>query len=81
MGGMPLVPETKMADAHKQSVSGNHWPGEPRDQCLKLRPPLNFAPRFLELSPRHVFSINTSSSKTLPLFHNFTCRANTLSPV
>ena len=38
MGGMPLVPETKMADACKYSVSGNHWPGEPRDQCLKLRP-------------------------------------------
>ena len=44
---MPLVPETKMADAHKQSVSGNHWLGEPRDQCLKLRPHLNFVPRFL----------------------------------
>ena len=43
---MPLVPETKMADAHKQSVTGNHWPGEPRGQCLKLRPHLNFIPRF-----------------------------------
>ena len=43
---MPLVPTTKMADAHKYSVSGNHWPGEPRDQCLKLRPHLNFVPRF-----------------------------------
>ena len=78
---MPLVSETKMADVHKQSVSGNHWPGEPRDQCLKLRPHLNFVPRFLEPIPRHVFSINTSSTNTLPLFHVFTCRANTLSPV
>ena len=81
MGGMPLVPETKMADAHKYSISGNHWPGEPRDQCLKLRPHLNSVPRFLEPTPRYVFSINTSSSNTLLLFHIFTCRANTLSPV
>ena len=81
MGGMPLVSETKMADARKYSVSVNYWPGEPRDQCLKLRPHLNFVPRFLEPIPRHVFSINTSSSNTLPLFHIFTCRANTLSPV
>ena len=78
---MPLVPKTKMANAHKQLVSGNHWPGEPRDQCLKLRPHLNFVPRFLESTPRHVFSINTSSSNTLSLFHIFTCRTNTLSPV
>ena len=41
---MPLVPETKMADTRKHSVSGNHWPGEPRGQCLKLRPHLNFVP-------------------------------------
>ena len=81
MGCMPLVPETKMADTHKQSVSGNHWPGEPRDQCLKLRPHLNFVLRFLEPTPRHVFSINTSSSNTLALFHIFTCRATTLSSV
>ena len=37
---MQLVPETKMADARKYSVSGNHWPGEPRGQCLKLHPHL-----------------------------------------
>ena len=30
MDVMLLVPETKMADARKQSVSGTHWPGEPR---------------------------------------------------
>ena len=78
---MPLVPETKMADARKYSVSGNHWPGEPPDQCLKLRPRLNFVLRFLEPTPRHVFSINTSSSNTLSLFLIFSCRANTLSPV
>ena len=40
---MPLVPTTKMADAHKYSVSGNHWPGEPRDlrkttSAFKFRP-------------------------------------------
>ena len=81
MGDMPLVPETKMTDAHKYLVSGNHWPGESRNQCLKLRPHLNFDPRFLGPIPRHVFSINTSSSNTLSLFHIFTCRANTLSPV
>ena len=46
MGGMPLVPETKMTEARKYSVAGNHRPGEPHDQCLKLRPHLNFVPRF-----------------------------------
>ena len=66
---MPLVHETKMADARKYSVSGNHWPGEPRGQCLKLRPHLNFVPRFLEPTTWQVFSINTSSSNSLPLFH------------
>ena len=75
LGGMPLVPTTKMADAHKYSVSGNHWPGKPRD-LLK-----NYVPRFLESIPRHVFSINTSSSNTLSLFPNFYCSANTLSQV
>ena len=78
---MPLVPTTKMADARKYSVSGNHWPGEPRDQCLKSRPHLNFVPRFLEPIPRHVFSINTSSSNILPRFPNFYCSANIPSPV
>ena len=48
--------------------------------CLKLRPRLNFVPRFLEPIPRHVFSINTSSSNTLSLFPNFHCSADTLSP-
>ena len=78
---MPLVPTTKTANASKYSVSGNYWAGEPHDQCLKLRPYLNFVTRFLEPIPRHVFSINTLSSNTLPLFPNFYCSANTLSPV
>ena len=43
---MPLVPETKMADARKQSVSGTHWPGELRDPCSKLRLQLQFRPAF-----------------------------------
>ena len=51
MALMPLVPETKMADARKQSVSGTHWPGEPRGQYSKLHPPLQFRPAFLEHSP------------------------------
>ena len=46
MDVMPLVPETKMADARKHSVSGTHWPREPRGQCSKLRPHFNFVPRF-----------------------------------
>ena len=46
MGVMPLAPKTKMADTHKQSVSGNYWPGEPHGQCLKLHPHLNFLPCF-----------------------------------
>ena len=42
---MPLVPTTKMADAHKYSVSGNHWPGEPRDM-LKTTTAFEFRPAF-----------------------------------
>ena len=49
MGVMPLVLETNIPDARKYSVSGNHWPGEPRGQCLKLRPHLNFVSRFWNL--------------------------------
>ena len=56
---MPLVPETKMADARKQSVSGTHWPGEPRGHCSKLRPLLQLRPAFLEPTPWQEFSINT----------------------
>ena len=56
---MPLVPETKMADARKQSVSGTHWSGEPRGQCSKLRPLLQFRPAFLKPTPWQEFSINT----------------------
>ena len=77
---MPLVPTTKMVDARKYSVSGNHWPGEPRD-LLKTTSTFEFRPAFLEPIPRHVFSINTSSSNTPSLFPNFYCNANTLSPV
>ena len=51
MAVMPLVPETKMADARKQSVSGPHWPGEPYGQCSKLRSLLQFRPAFLEPIP------------------------------
>ena len=51
MAIMPLVPETKMADARKKSVSGTHWPGELRGQCSKLRHPLQFRPAFLEPTP------------------------------
>ena len=36
--------------------------------CVKLRPHVNFLLR-LEPLPRHVFSINTSSSNTLSLFY------------
>ena len=28
MDVMPLVPETKIVDAHKQLVLGTHWQGE-----------------------------------------------------
>ena len=41
---------------------------------VKLRPRVNFVP-CLEPFPRHVFSINTSSSNTLSLFHKFHCSA------
>ena len=55
---MPLVPETKVAETRKQSVSGTHWSGEPRGYCLKLSPLLQFRPAFLEPTPRKEFSIN-----------------------
>ena len=42
---MPLVTTTKMADAHKYSVSGNYWPGEPRD-LLKTTFAFEFRPVF-----------------------------------
>ena len=49
------------------SVSGNHWPGGPRDMFKTT-----FARKFMscvfESPTRRVFSINTSSSNTLVLF-------------
>ena len=62
---MPLVP-TKMADA-QYSVSGNHWPGGPRDM-LKTRSARKFKSCVFEPPTRRVFSINTSASNTLVLF-------------
>ena len=59
MAVIQLFPETKMADARKQSVLGTHCPGEPRSQCSKLHPPLQFRPAFLEPTPWQEFSINT----------------------
>ena len=49
---MPLVPETKMADEHKQPVSGNHWLGEPRDYCLKSTSSFEFRPAFFEVDSK-----------------------------
>ena len=63
---MPLVP-TKMADA-QYSVSGNHWPGGPRDM-LKTTSARKFKSCVFEPPTRRVFSINTSSSNTLVLFY------------
>ena len=62
---MPIVP-TKMADA-QYSVSGNHWPGGPRDM-FKTRSARKFKSCVFEPPTRRVFSINTSSSNTLVLF-------------
>ena len=50
------------------SVSGNHWPGGPRDM-FKTRSARKFKPCVFEPPTRRVFSINTSSSNTLVLFH------------
>ena len=63
---MSLVP-TKMADA-QYSVSGNHWPGGPRDM-LKTTSARKFKSCVFEPPTRRVFSINTSSSNTLVLFY------------
>ena len=62
---MPLVP-TKMADA-QYSVSGNHWPGGPRDM-FKTKSARKFKSYVFEPPTRRVFSINTSSSNTFVLF-------------
>ena len=57
------------------SVSGNHWPGGPRDM-LKTTSARKFKSCVFEPPTRRVFSINTSSSNTLVLFYqilpNFT---------
>ena len=63
---MPLVP-TKMVDA-QYSVSGNHWPGEPRDMS-KTTSARKFKSCVFEPPTKRVFSINTSSSNTLVLFY------------
>ena len=71
MAVMPLVPETKMADSRKQSISRTHWPREPRGQCTNLRPPLQFHSAFLEPTLWREFSINTlifQHTHTLSLF-------------
>ena len=49
------------------SVSGNHWPGEPRDM-FKTTSARKFKSCIFEPPTRRVFSINTSSSNTLVLF-------------
>ena len=50
------------------SVSGNHWPGEPRDMS-KTTSARKFKSCVFEPPTRRVFSINTSSSNTLALFY------------
>ena len=45
LGGMPLVP-TKMADA-QYSLSGNHWPGGPRDMLKTTSARVNSSPASL----------------------------------
>ena len=74
---MPLVPETKMADARKQPVSG-----EPHGQYLKQHPPLQFHPAFLEPTPWHEFSKNTLIfQRSLSLSHFYLQGQHTLSSV
>ena len=46
--------------------------------CVKLRPRINFVLR-LEPFPRHVFSINTSSSDTFSFYTNSSLRIHALS--
>ena len=50
------------------SVSGNHWPGGPRD-ILKTTSARKFKSCVFEPPTRRVFSINTSSSNTLVLVY------------
>ena len=81
MGGILLVPETKMTDAHVTICLEKPLARRTTWSVFEITSLSEFRPAFLEPIPRNVFSINTSSSNTLPLFHNFNSRANTLSPV
>ena len=71
---MPLVPETKMADARKHSVSGTTW------SELKTTSAFQFHPAFLELTPWHIL-YKYFFSQHFFSFSHFTHRATTLSPV
>ena len=63
------------------SVSGNHWPGGPRDM-LKTTSARKFKSCVFEPPTRRVFSINTSSSNTLVLFYEISSqRQHTTSSV
>ena len=80
MGGMPLVPITKMVNARKYSVSGNHWPGEPRDllnttSALEFRPALFGAESKTRVFYKYVVFKHSIS------FSQFLLQLNTLSPV
>ena len=71
-----------MAKACKLPVSGTHYPGEPRGQCSKLRPRLQFRPAFLEPTPWQDFSINTLIFQISLSFSHFHLQdQNTLSSV
>ena len=81
MGGMPLVPTTKMADTHKYSVSGNHWLGEPCD-LLKTTSAFEFRPAFFGAdSKTRIFYKYVVFKHSISSFPNFYRSANTPSPV
>ena len=78
---MPLVSETKMVDARKQSVSGTSWPEEPRGQCSKLRPLLQFPPAFLEPMTRIFYKYAHLPTLSLSFAHFHLQGQHTLSSV
>ena len=77
---MPLVPTTNMADAHKYSVSGNYWTGEPHD-LLKTMSAFEFRPAFFGADSKTCIFYKYVIFKYSIFFSNLYCSTNTLSPV
>ena len=70
---MPLVP-TKMADA-QCSLSGNHWPGGPRDMLTTTSARVNSSPASWATYKTRIFYKYAVLKHTLSLWLNFSVPA------